>query len=118
MADFPRIHAVLTAALFIAGSPALAQSNNRVIGVICHTHAEIEAKLASDFGEKRFGAGISGDGTLFEFFIAPTGTFTVVKTTPKGMSCIVDFGEDWQTLNHLDVTGLPEDGPAAVPTPF
>jgi hypothetical protein len=73
---------------------------------ICLAHADIEAKLLSDFGEKKLGHGISGDGTLVELFIAPTGTFTVVKTSPRGVSCIVDFGESWQTLNALEVTGL------------
>ncbi|MGH6892977.1 MAG: hypothetical protein ACREEP_12020 [Dongiaceae bacterium] len=84
----------------------------------CLPHAEIEAKLLSDFAEKKFGHGISGDGNLVEVFIAPTGTFTVVKTSPRGVSCIVDFGEGWQTLHQLEAVGFSEDDLKIEPPPF
>jgi hypothetical protein len=73
---------------------------------ICRSHAEIEAKLLSDFGERKLGHGISGDGTLVELFAAPSGTFSLVKTPPRGASCIVDFGESWQSLRALEAAGL------------
>jgi hypothetical protein len=96
--------AVLAASFPVPGRPALAESTNRLIVQICLAHADIEAKLLSDFGEKKLGLGISGDGNLLEIFVAPTGTFSVVKTSPRGVSCIVDFGESWQTLQPLEVT--------------
>lgn len=124
-ADFPNVRiftlaaaAVLAASFLAPAGPALAQPNNRLIAQICFAHAEIEAKLLSDFGEKKLGHGISGDGNLVELFIAPTGTFTVVKTSPRGVSCIVDFGESWQTMNLLEVTGLSEGDLKIEPTPF
>lgn len=88
-----------------------------MIAQICRTHAEIEAKLLSDFGERKLGHGISADGSLVELFAAPGGTFTVVKTSPSGVSCIVDFGEIWQTLNALEAARFPHDGPNKA-TPF
>ncbi|HEY3146630.1 MAG TPA: hypothetical protein VGJ75_09775 [Dongiaceae bacterium] len=87
------------------GQTAFAQSSNRSVVQVCLAHADLEAKLLSDFGEKKLGLGISGDGNLLELFVARTGTFTVVKTSPHGVSCIVDFGDSWQTLNLLEVTG-------------
>ncbi|HEV8392333.1 MAG TPA: hypothetical protein VGQ35_20935 [Dongiaceae bacterium] len=124
MADLPSVRvltlvtaAVLAAVLSALGQPADAESTNRPILQICRTHAEIEAKLLSDFGERKLGHGISGDGNLVELFTAPSGTFTVVKTSPHGVSCIVDFGESWQTLTPLEAAGLSEDGPIAA-TPF
>jgi hypothetical protein len=110
--------AVLAASFPVPGQPALAQSTNRLIVQICLPHADIVAKLLSDFGEKKLGHGISGDGNLVELFIAPNGTFTLVKTSPRGVSCIVDFGESWQTLNQLEVTRLSEGDPTVAPTPF
>ena len=72
----------------------------------CMPHDGANDKLRGQFGEKVLGRGVSGDGTLVEIFLSPTGTFTVIKTTPKGMSCVVDFGEGWQTLNQLESVGL------------
>ena len=109
--------AVLAASIPAPGEPAEVQSPNILIAQICRTHAEIEAKLLSDFGERKLGHGVSADGSLVELFAAPGGTFTVVKTSPGGTSCIVDFGEIWQTLNPLEAAGFSEDGSNAA-TPF
>lgn len=72
----------------------------------CLPHEGAVDKLRSAYGEKLLGRGISNDATLMEIFLSPSGTFTVIKTTPDGMSCVVDFGEGWQTLNQLESVGL------------
>jgi hypothetical protein len=72
----------------------------------CLPHDSADDKLRAQFGEKVLGRGVSGDGTLVEIFLSPSGSFTVIKTTPKGLSCVVDFGEGWQTLNQLESVGL------------
>ena len=84
---------------------------------ICRSHAEIEAKLLSNFGERKVGHGVSGDGSLVEIYAGPSGTFTVVKTMPGRVSCIVDFGESWQMLAPLEAARLLDDDPQAT-TPF
>lgn len=75
----------------------------------CLPHDSADEKLRAEFGEKVLGRGVSSDGTLVEIFLSSSGTFTVIKTTPKGMSCVVDFGEGWQTLNQLEAVGLTPD---------
>jgi hypothetical protein len=84
----------------------------------CMPHEGADAKLRNEFGEKVLGRGISGDGTLLEIFMAPAGTFTVIKTTPDGLSCVVDFGEGWQTLNQLESVGFTPEDLKVEPTPF
>ena len=85
----------------------------------CMPHEGADDKLRSVYGEKVLGHGVSSDGTLIEIFLAPSGTFTVIKTTPAGLSCVVDFGEGWQTLHQLEQVGFTpetlksEPGPAA-----
>jgi hypothetical protein len=111
------VAAVLAVSIPAPGPSAEAQSPNRLIAQICRTHAEIEAKLQNDFGERKLGHGISADGSLVEIFAAPGGTFTVVKTTPRGVSCIVDFGDSWQALDPLEAAGFSEDG-SKTATPF
>jgi hypothetical protein len=76
----------------------------------CLPRDSADDKLRSEFGEKVLGRGVSSDGTLVEIFQSPSGTFTVIKTTPKGMSCVVDFGEGWQTLNQMEAVDFsPKD---------
>lgn len=113
MAGFPSTRAlavvaaaVLAASFLAPGRPALAEPTPRIIAQTCLPHAEIAAKLLSDFKEAKLGHGISADGNLVEVFIAPAGTFTVVKTTPRGVSCIVDFGEGWQTIDQFETAWL------------
>lgn len=84
----------------------------------CLPHDGADARLRHEFGEKVLGRGVSGDGTLVEIFLAPSGTFTVIKTTPTGLSCVVDFGEGWQTLNQLESVGFTPEDLKVVPTPF
>lgn len=96
-------------------SPAAAQPRT------CLPHDSAGEKLRAEFGEKVLGRGVSSDGTLVEIFLSSSGTFTVIKTTPKGMSCVVDFGEGWQTLNQLESVGLTPDDLKnlnVVPTPY
>jgi hypothetical protein len=72
----------------------------------CMAREGADDKLRSEYGEKILGHGVSGDGTLVEIFLAPSGTFTVIKTTPAGLSCVVDFGEGWQTMHQLEQVGF------------
>ena len=80
-------------------------------------HDGADATLRKDYGEKVLGRGVSGDGTLLEIFLAPAGTFTVIKTTPGGVSCVVDFGEGWQTLHQLEQVGFTPHDLKPVPMP-
>jgi len=84
----------------------------------CIPHEAADAKLRNEFSEKVLGRGISGDGTLLEIFMSSRGTFTVIKTTPDGLSCVVDFGEGWQTLHQLEQVGYTPDDLKVVPAPF
>jgi hypothetical protein len=84
----------------------------------CIPHDNADAKLRNEFSEKILGRGISGDGTLLEIFLSSRGSFTVIKTTPDGLSCVVDFGEGWQTLNQLEQVGYTPEDLKVEPAPF
>ena len=81
----------------------------------CMEHDGAGDKLRTQFGEKILGHGVSSDGTLVEIYLAPSGTFTVIKTTPSGLSCVVDFGEGWQTLHQLEQVGFTPETLKSVP---
>jgi hypothetical protein len=84
----------------------------------CLPHDGASAKMRQQYGEKLLGRGVSSDGTLLEIFLSAKGSFTVIKTAPTGLSCVVDYGEGWQTLNQLDQVGFSPRDLESVPAPF
>jgi hypothetical protein len=97
--------AVGLAATLLPAAVASAQSHERR-GPACLPHEEAEDQLRQTYNEKKIGRGISGDGNMIEVFMSSAGNFTVIKTSPAGVSCIVDFGEGWQSIEELETAQL------------
>jgi hypothetical protein len=65
----------------------------------CHQPKEIARLLSTDFSERPVAFGLQQDGTLMQVFASKAGeTWTVVLTTPRGLSCIVAEGRRWENL--------------------
>jgi hypothetical protein len=76
---------------------ASAQANEQSTG--CHEPKVIARLLSTDFSERPVAYGLQQDGTLMQIFASKTGeTWTVVLTTPAGLSCIVAEGTRWENL--------------------
>lgn len=52
--------------------------------------------LRREFTETKVAHGLSADGTLLEVFASREGTFTLVKSYPSRISCMIDAGVNWQ----------------------
>lgn len=64
-------------------------------GVACDQRARVVAKLTG-LGEAQIGAGLTETGQVFEIWTSPrTGTWTIVLSDSKGLSCILSYGRDW-----------------------
>ena len=48
------------------------------------------------------GSGLAESGVLFEIYVSPSGTWTLLATTPVGTSCLVGAGEAWDPLPEPD----------------
>lgn len=53
--------------------------------------------LKTQFGERRTALGLSLDGMLIEVYVGPGGTYTILKTSPGRVSCLVDAGVSWES---------------------
>jgi hypothetical protein len=87
---------LVTISAFVAGvaaaSSAFAQAQ-----VACGARAAVVSKLGEKYGEVRRGGGLVGATAIFEVWASEsTGTWTILKTTPDGLSCIMAVGEGWQ----------------------
>jgi hypothetical protein len=81
-------------------APVAAQSRVRP----CDHRAKIVAQLAEMYHEMPVGHGLQIDGNLLQLFVsAETGTWTLVSTTPAGLSCLVGAGRSWEMMAPPDV---------------
>ena len=78
----------------------------------CAPRDVIVTRLSDKYSESLTGGGLQavrGTKALVEVWTSPeTGTFTVILTTPEGVSCIVAAGSDWvQHSAPLKVEDIP-----------
>lgn len=81
-------------------SPLGAQSSpGNNMRMPCHNATEIAKQLNSKYDEAPVAFGLQSNGNLLQVYASEDkGTWTVVSTTPNGMSCIVAAGKRWEAL--------------------
>lgn len=73
----------------LAPLPLAAQS-------LCAMRGEVSEKLLGEYTEKPISMGLANNGGILEVFTSPTGnSWTIVITTPDGVSCLMASGEYW-----------------------
>ncbi len=83
----------LIIAALIAGMavPPVAQAQ-----FACGTRDSVVEKLGEKYGETRRGGGLAGPTAIFEIWASEaTGTWTILKTTPNGLTCVMAVGDGW-----------------------
>lgn len=89
-------------------APAVADENQRQVRMPCHDAIEIKKQLSRKYDEAPVAFGLQTNGNLLQIYASKdSGTWTVVSTTPAGLSCIVAAGQRWENLPEV------EDGPLA-----
>ena len=84
---------VLPAALLLV-APSAVQAQYQTV---CGPRDQIVAALDGKFGEYRIGGGVTPNAaSIIEIFVSESGTWTVVETTPDGVSCIAAVGTDFE----------------------
>lgn len=90
------IAAVIVGIVFAA---SLALSDNAFGQTICADRAQVTADLLKQYKESPRGLGITNSGAVLELLRTPSGsTFTIIVTTPNGLTCLVAAGEGWEAL--------------------
>lgn len=94
---------LLTAAMFLAGSAAVAQTN-------CAPREMMVRGLSENYGESPVTHGLTGGGAyLFEMFANPdSGSWTITRTGPDGILCLVASGQNFDFVDFVEpVKGEP-----------
>lgn len=84
----------LGAALAIYSTAAFAQTQ-------CNDRDSVIALLASKYKEQPVALGVTNTGGLVEVLSTDKGdTWTIIVTTPQGLSCLVAAGEGWHAIEQ------------------
>ena len=85
----------LLSGLALVSAPAEAQS-------VTAPRAEIVKQLGDAYAEAPVAIGLTGNGSVIELFTTGDGsTWTIVITSPDGLSRVVAAGENWMSTKAL-----------------
>ncbi len=72
--------------------PAAAQT-------VCVAHADLIQQLSRKYAEEPMALGLGSDGSVMQLFTSKDGeTWTLVRITPDGTSCMIAGGESWTNI--------------------
>lgn len=74
-------------AIIISVLPVAAQT-------VCAARTDM-LEITKKHKEQLVGSGIAGRSVV-EVYVSETGSFTVVRSSPEGLSCLIAAGQDWQ----------------------
>lgn len=98
---------VLGLAALAVAVPAQADQPRAQQRLPCHQHEQIARQLDQRYGEQPTSLGLQSNGNLLQVWTSVrTGSWTIVTTTPQGVSCIVAAGRNWAT--HVPRSDDPE----------
>ncbi len=87
---------IMTTSVLILGMAAVGPLDAQA-QMACGTRDSVVAKLGDKYGEVRRGGGLAGPTAIFEIWASDvTGSWTILKTTPNGLTCIIAVGDAWQ----------------------
>ena len=68
----------------------------------CNQRDSVLAMLQSKYQEQPVAVGVTNNGGLVEVLSAGDGeTWTIIITTPQGVSCLVAAGEGWRGVEQV-----------------
>lgn len=88
--------AIAAAFLFFAAAPS--DVNAQTAQTVCGERAEFVSKLKDGYAEEPVSLGLSSKGAMIEVFASQQGTFSIIVTSPNGVSCLVAAGNSWASV--------------------
>ncbi len=86
---------VLGAAFVLASSSAFAAPQ-------CNSRGKVLELLSKKYSEAPVAVGVTNNGGLFEVISTGDGnTWSMIITSPQGMSCLVAAGEGWRLIERI-----------------
>ncbi len=77
--------------LLLGSDPALAQA-------VCGTRTSLLKQLHGSYNETPVAMGLAANGSVVEVTRSETGTWTILLTNPRGLTCLMAAGEHWEAV--------------------
>lgn len=91
-------------ALILAAGHAFSQTPRP-----CAERAQVIERLASGYGEARHAIGLAANNHVMELYASEeTGSWTVVMTTPEGVTCLVAAGQSYERIEAPAIDAPPK----------
>jgi hypothetical protein len=91
-------HASLVVTAVLATATALLPISAAASENQCGKHKDVKQLLLQKYNESPVGLGITSQGGLVEVLTASDGaTWSIIVTTPDGLSCLIAAGESWHS---------------------
>ncbi|MBX6323635.1 MAG: hypothetical protein IRY94_17600 [Rhodospirillaceae bacterium] len=93
----------------LLGALAVPVASAANAGAPCSSRKDVLSQLSQKYKEAPVAVGLATNGNLIEVLTAADGaTWTIIQTSPAGMSCLVAAGESWQQQKpQVALTGDP-----------
>jgi hypothetical protein len=75
---------------FSAQAQQICMDRVNVLKILDQKHKEAPASL-----------GVTVSGEVVEVLVSEKGTWTIIVTTPNGVSCLVAAGESWENIERV-----------------
>ena len=87
------IVAAVLAAFLLVGAPAYGQA-------FCGPRDSVLTRLYLNYQEQPVAIGLSATGSIIEILVSDEGTWTVIRTSPNGITCVVTSGAHWRSVEQ------------------
>jgi hypothetical protein len=88
--------AAILAAAAAGFSPTATQAQQ-----VCAERAGVLKHLDQTHKEAPQALGVTGSGHVIELLVSDSGTWTIIATSPNGISCLVAAGESWENIERV-----------------
>lgn len=95
------IRGLLSAAVLAASMIAHPNSAASQMMRSCADRSEVVHFLDTNFAEKLRAVGLINENAMLEVYAAQSGTWTLLITDVRGVSCILISGDSWETMPAL-----------------
>ena len=94
--------AAACAAFFVSLAPA-GPAQAQAARTSCGDRAAVLDRLAARYAEAPVNMGLTSTGAVLEILASDQGTWTVLVTTPQGVTCMMAAGEHWEPVERKKV---------------
>ena len=91
--------ALLVISFFIT----LISSTSMAAHQICGNRESLLKQLEGGYKESPISMGLASNGSVIELTKSDEGTWTILLTTPKGITCLIAAGGNWENIEPKSI---------------